>query len=75
MKESHGYKKSLHAAEEAKEKREEALRKRHNAIVERAFHTGKNIARLKQTEYVQYKIDCTTWGKHGCQKTRKSLAA
>ena len=42
MKESHGYKKSLHAAEEAKEKREEALRKRHNAIVERAFHTGKN---------------------------------
>ena len=33
MKESHGYKKSLHAAEEAKEKREEALRKRHNAIV------------------------------------------
>ena len=47
MRESHGFKASLAAAQKKREAHEEELRQRHNAIVSRAFRTGKNHRKME----------------------------
>merc|ERR1711991_13778 len=47
MRESHGFKASLAAAQKEREDQEEYQRKIHNAIVNRAFHEGKNHRKME----------------------------